>query len=180
MAHQLRADELQAVVAAARLASQAGQEAFLHTLTTNPTGLDPALWGPPPAVHGRALQLLTMELVALRSMARDCMTTTEAAELLGTTAQAIRRLLRTRRLVGLRMSGRWLLPTWQFTPLAEADVVPDLAPLQEAFPGDAIMLSAWVVRDNVELDGRSPVDALLDGDTEAVIGAARGVTAAAF
>jgi hypothetical protein len=64
-------------------------------------------------------------------------------------------------------------------PLAAADVVPDLAPLQEAFQGDAIALSTWVVLDNVELDARSPVDALLDGDTEAVVAAARGVNAAA-
>ena len=142
--------------------------------------LDSAPWGSAPRGNSDALRLLTAEVVALRSTARDCITTIEAAELLDTTPQTIRRLLRVRRLVGFRMSGRWLLPTWQFTPMAEAEVIPDLALLQELFPGDATALTAWAVTDNVELDGRSPVDALIDGDAESVIAAARAITAAAL
>jgi hypothetical protein len=179
VAAELRAEDFRAVELAAKVLPDAVQLTFLQAVAAERTRLDEALWGTAPEGNNDALRLLTAEVVALRSMARDCITTIEAAELLDTTPQTIRRLLRARRLVGFRLSGRWLLPTWQFTLMAEADAVPDLGPLQEAFPGDAIALSAWVVLDNVELDGRSPVDALLDGDTEAVVAAARGATAAA-
>lgn len=180
MASDLRAEDLRAVELATKILPELVRSTFLRAVAAEPARLDDALWGPPPKVNDDALQLLTAEVAALRSMARACITTSEVAELLDITPQAVRRLLRAGRLVGVRVSGRWLLPTWQFTPLAAADVVPDLAPLQEAFPGDAIALSAWVVRHNVELDGRSPFDALLDGDTEAVISAVRGATAAAL
>lgn len=179
MAAELRAEDLRAIELAAKILPQPVQSTILRTVAAA-EGLDQALWGTAPEASNAALQLIAAEVVALRSLARDCITTIEAARLLDSTPQAIRRLLRARRLVGIRMSGKWLLPTWQFTPLAVGDVVPDLAQLREAFPGDAIALSAWVVRENVELDGRSPVDALLDGDTEAVISAVRGVTAAAL
>lgn len=180
MEAKVRARELAAVEIASRLAPADARSAFLRAVAHDAAALDRDLWGPSPRSRAEALQLLAAEVSALRKAADEWITTTESADLLDTTPDVIRRRLLRRHLVGLRMSGRWLLPMWQFTPLAEADVVPGLAALQEAFPGDAVALSAWVVLDNVELEGRPPVDALLDGDIEAVIRAARGVTAAAF
>jgi hypothetical protein len=177
---KLRARELAAVEVANRLAPGVTRSTFLRAVAHDTAPLDSDLWGPSSRSRAEALRLLAAEVSALRKAADAWITTTEAADLLDTTPGVIRRGLRRHHLVGLRLPAGWLLPTWQFTPLAESDVVPDLGPLQHAFPGDAIALSAWVLRDNVELGGRSPVVALLDGDTEAVIAAARGATAAAL
>lgn len=71
------------------------------------------------------------------------------------------------------------MPMWQFTPEADSGLVPSLKELQEAFPGDGVALSEWVALDNVELGGRAPLHALIDGDDAAVIVAARSTTAVA-
>lgn len=179
MEAKLRARELAAVQIASRLAPADARSAFLRAVAHDAAPLDRDLWGPSSRGQAEALRLLAAEVSARRKVADEWITTAEAAGLLDRRPDVIRRRLRRHDLVGFRTFGRWLLPTWQFTPLAAVDVVPDLAPLQAVFPGDAIALSAWVVRDSVELDERSPIDALLDGDTEAVVAAARGATAAA-
>lgn len=170
---------LVAVATACTWASTEARAAFLRAVERGGPELDDTLWGAVETVASDALELLAADIRAVRSLSSQCLTTAEAAELLDVSTGTIGRQLRSQTIVGIRLSRRWLVPMWQFTPEADSGLMPSLKELQEAFPGDGVALSEWVALDNVELDGRAPMDALIGGDDTAVIVAARSTTAAA-
>lgn len=99
-----------------------------------------------------------------------------AARLLGRSEQAVsksRRLLRVR-----TRSGRAVYPVVQFAGRAQlpgvGEVVAELDGVLEP-----LTVASWLTAPNDELDGRRPVDALADGDTDAVQRLARRLARAA-
>jgi excisionase family DNA binding protein len=95
------------------------------------------------------------------------------AELLGESAETIRELVRRGELVTVRVGGRWRLPAWQFGPEGRLHGLRDIL---ERWPGSFISLSIWACTPSAELRGRTPGEALRDGDLPDVTALLRGRT----
>lgn len=108
------------------------------------------------------------------------MSRTEAAALLGISDQAVTGALEAQRILGFKRGRRWLLPAWQFDPEAERGVLPALGQLAAVFPGGVVSLSGWATRPHPDHAGRTPRDALAQGEADAVLRSARMVTAAGW
>jgi len=142
--------------------------------------LDATLWGAEPNREQAAagvLANLRKQFAGRQVLEGNSVSRAEAAELLGTSDQAVTDALEARRLLGFKRGRRWLIPAWQFDPEAERGVVPGLGELAAAFPGGLVALSGWVTRTSPDLDGRTPREALAKGDEEAVMRLAGTVTA---
>lgn len=105
--------------------------------------------------------------------ARDHLYTTglsrqQAAERASVRPNQITNLLRDRALVALDGRDGLRLPAWQFDPDARRGRVEGIADVAGAFPGGVLGLSSWMVAPNGALGGRTPRQALLDGDVEQV------------
>jgi hypothetical protein len=64
------------------------------------------------------------------------------------------------------------LPAWQFDPAARRGHLEGIDRVAAVFPGRILALSSWMTAANPLLGGRSPRQALLDGDVDAVTVAA--------
>lgn len=143
--------------------------------------LDESLWGPSPSREDIAAGVvadLRRRFAGRRSMEEVSLSRTEVAELLAISPQAVTDALEARRLLGVRRGRSWLIPAWQLDAEAERGLLPGIGALAEAFPGGLVTLSAWVVQPHVDLDGRSPRDAMALGDGERVTALARSLNAA--
>ncbi len=69
------------------------------------------------------------------------------------------------------------LPAWQFHPEAKRGRVEGIGRVAAAFPGGVLGLSAWMSAINPALGGRTPRQALVDGDTDLVVAVAGHVSA---
>lgn len=145
--------------------------------------LDSRLWGPAPTraeATAATLADLQRQQQDRRRVAADALSRTEAAGLLGISPQAVTDRLEARRLVGMKIGRQWRLPTWQFDLDAVLAVLPDLDRLQAVFPGGPVSLSRWIGEPNPDLAGRTPRQALADGDGDRVCAVAAGLTAAGW
>lgn len=119
---------------------------------------------------GRALQRNRARLWRAREdlyaagLSRD-----EAAERLGVKPNQITNLLAETKLLGLEGKDGLRLPAWQFDPNARRGRLDGIDRVAAVFPGRILGLSAWMVAPNPSLDGRTPADALLDGDIDLVV-----------
>lgn len=119
------------------------------------------------------------DFVARRDLLRVALSTSEVAELLGVSPQAVLDRLRDGDLVGLKDGREWRIPMWQVNASAERGFVPAIAGLRRLFPGGVVSLSRWATTPNVDLDGVAPADALAAGRVQEVIAVAATATAAA-
>lgn len=98
----------------------------------------------------------------------------QAAELLGITPQAVDKRRRAGKLLALPVGRAYLYPVWQFDERGRGGV---LAGLEGVLSGmgieDAWMRASFFLRQNGRLGDKRPLDALRDGETEAVERAAR-------
>lgn len=96
----------------------------------------------------------------------------------GVTKQAVNDRVRRHRLLALRTgSGRLVYPAAQFEG---PKVVAGLGPVLDALVPDdteAWMVASWLTTSDPTLDGRTPIGALRDGETEVVVTAARELAA---
>jgi hypothetical protein len=145
--------------------------------------LDARLWGPAPNQVETAtatLANLRQRFDARRELETQSVSRGAAAELLGVSEQAVTEALASRRLLGLKHGGRWVIPAWQFDAEAERGVLPDIGRLSSTFPGGIVSLSAWVMRPSADLDGRTPRDLLSHGEGDRVMALAESLTAAGW
>lgn len=97
----------------------------------------------------------------------------EAAERLGVSPQHVSRLVAGGELVALVEGGQQRLPAWQLRPDTPRGRLEGLAGVARTHAGGPVALSQWMTRPNPALVGRTPVEALADGEADAVAGAAR-------
>jgi hypothetical protein len=98
----------------------------------------------------------------------------EAAELLGITPQAVDKRRRAGKLLALPVGRAYLYPVWQFDERGRGGVVSGLEEVLGSFGvEDAWMKASFFLRQNGRLGDQRPLDALRDGEIEAVEGAAR-------
>ncbi len=130
-----------------------------------------------PAVGDEELRSATARNEARVWAAREQLYTTglsreQAAARAGVKPNQITNLLRDRDLLALDGPEGLRLPTWQFDPEARRGRLEGIAPVAAVFPGRVLSLSSWVVTRHPALGGRTPRQALLDGDVEQVVAVA--------
>jgi hypothetical protein len=110
-----------------------------------------------------------------RQLLAATVTAPEAARLIGAkTRQAPHDRLRAGRLVAVYDRGAWRFPIWQFDPEGPEGVLDGLpAVLAELAELDPYRRLLWLSTPQPDLDGRTPVEALRDGDARLVVMQAR-------
>ena len=141
-----------------------------------PDSLDTTIWGPAPTIEDVVAAEARSQL--LLDQARDellaaSLTRRQAADRLGVGPQRISRLVDDRELVALEHGGQLQLPDWQFHSDTRRGRLDGLTAVIEAYAGGPIALSQWMQRPNPALAGRTPIDALVAGDHDAVVAVAR-------
>jgi hypothetical protein len=105
------------------------------------------------------------------------LTREQAAARAGVKPNQITNLLRDGELIAIDGPEGLRLPAWQFDPEAKRGRLEGLARVSAAFPGRVLGLSSWMSAVNPSLGGRTPRQALLDGDVDLVVAVASGVGA---
>lgn len=98
----------------------------------------------------------------------------QTAELLGITPQAVDKRRRAGKLLALPVGRAYLYPVWQFDERGRGGVVAGLEEVLDSFGvEEAWMKASFFLRQNGRLGDKRPLDALRDGEIEAVERAAR-------
>ena len=99
----------------------------------------------------------------------------QAAQRIGVQPNQVNDLLRDGDLLALDGPNGLRLPAWQFDRKARHGRLEGIARVAAEFPGQLLWLSSWMAQPNPVLDGRTPRQAMLDGDVEQVVTAAANV-----
>lgn len=101
-----------------------------------------------------------------------CLSSTQVASLLGVTRQAVDKRRRLGQLIGLPTGkNRFAYPAWQFIT---GETLPGWETvLQHLLLSDPWMQTAFMLNDNLRLDGMSPLEALRQGKLKEVVLAAQ-------
>jgi len=142
------------------------------------------------ALTGREMpspaELKTMKLANLRRefaerrrIVEDSLSVTEVAELLGKGRQYPHDRRKAGSLLGIKDNGQWFFPVWQFDPEGADGVVPGLQQVLKEMHGPIGDLGRvrWFITRKPLLEGRTPLAALAEGDTEDVIAEAESIGA---
>lgn len=114
-----------------------------------------------------------------RALLADTCSASEVAVLLGTSRQTPHDRVRADRLLGILDRGHLRFPRWQFDAEHPDGVVAGLTEVLAALRAGPLARVSWFARPNPYLDGRTPADALKQGERERVVDAAHLVGAAA-
>jgi Protein of unknown function (DUF2384) len=122
-----------------------------------------------------AFEALLRGVERRRELLADTVTAPGAARLIGAeTRQAPHDRLRAGRLLAVYDRGAWRFPIWQFDPEAPEGVIDGLAAvLSELSELDHYRRLQWLRTPQPDLEGRTPVEALRDGDARLVVMQAR-------
>lgn len=96
----------------------------------------------------------------------------QAAQRIGVKPNQITNLVRENKLLSFDGPDGLRLPAWQFDPEAKRGRLEGIDRVAGAFPGRILWLSSWMTTPNPALDGRTPREALLDGDVDLVVAVA--------
>jgi hypothetical protein len=100
----------------------------------------------------------------------DAFDVRETAAMLGVSAASVHQMVYSAELVAVRLGGAWRFPAWQFS----ADgVVAGLEEIVGGWRNSFVRLSIWAGEPSRELGGRTPAEALNDGDVLAVAALSR-------
>jgi hypothetical protein len=115
-----------------------------------------------------------MEAQGVReAVLRDSISASEAAEKTGRSRQAIERLRRAGRLLGLRVGAQWRYPEWQFSADSPGGVVPGLEEVLQALALSPTGAAFWLLRPAGRLGGHAPIELLRRFRPEPVVDLAR-------
>lgn len=136
---------------------------------------------PAPSAQEEALarkQNLYARFELRHRLLRDALTVSEVAKLLGTTRQTPHDRCAAGTLLAVKDRGHWRFPVWQFDPEGPDGVLDGLTDALAALPRQTpIGRVLWFVTPKQQLQGRSPVEALRDGEVPAVVAEAQAVHA---
>jgi len=116
-----------------------------------------------------------------RALLHGAITTTQVAQLLGVSRQAVAERERKGQLLCIMEGGQLRFPLWQFDPSGASGVVEGLPlvvrALDEVAPTPTLGKIVWLRKANSSLGDLSPIEALRAGRLDEVMAAARGVLA---
>ena len=112
-----------------------------------------------------------------RHLLTGALTAPEAARLLGTTRQTPHDRAGKGALLAILDQGRLLFPAWQFDPEGPNGVLAGLPDVLRALDVSPLGKASWLTRISPYLEGRTPLQALREGEFERVIDQARAVGA---
>ena len=69
-----------------------------------------------------------------------------------------------------------LIPAWQVREDPTGGFIPGVRALSRIFPRNAVAMTLWVLHPSPDLGGRTPAQALADGDVDKVLDVARALT----
>jgi excisionase family DNA binding protein len=98
---------------------------------------------------------------ALHEFLADALEVGGAATRLGVSVLTIHEMVNGGQLAAVRLGGRLRLPAWQFSSDGLLAGIPDVV---KSWPGSYLSLSMWARTPAPQLGGRTPVQALRDGD----------------
>jgi excisionase family DNA binding protein len=98
---------------------------------------------------------------AWQQLLADALEVDGAAARLGVSVLAIHEMVNDGQLAAVRLGGRLRLPAWQFSSDGLLAGMPDVV---KSWPGSFLSLSMWACTPSTQLDGRTPAQALRDGD----------------
>ncbi len=99
-----------------------------------------------------------------RQLLSNCFTTTQVAQLLGTSRQTPHDRVKNKSLLAVRDNGQWRFPSWQFDAEGADGVIDGLPEVLKnlSINSDFAKLN-WFMNPNPVLDGLTPVEALKKG-----------------
>lgn len=112
-----------------------------------------------------------------RELLEGSLTAPQVAGLLGTTRQTPHDRVKGGTLLAVLDRGAWRFPAWQFDPEGPDGVVESLPEVLRVLHASPLAKASWFVRPNPYLEGRTPLEALREGQIEAVRSAAETVGA---
>jgi hypothetical protein len=114
-----------------------------------------------------------------RDLLADALTVADVAKLLGVGRQTPHDRAKAGTLLAVKDNGRLLFPAWQFDPEGSDGVLAGLPDVLREIRGsmNALARVRWFLAPKSLMDGRSPLGALREGDTDSVIAEARAVGA---
>ncbi len=110
-----------------------------------------------------------------RELLEGSLTASQVAELLVTSRQTPHDRLKSGTLLAVVDRGVWRFPAWQFDPEGPDGVIEGLPEVLRALNASPLAKASWFVRPNQYLAGRTPLEALKDGEMEPVRRAAETV-----
>jgi hypothetical protein len=125
------------------------------------------------------LTALAQSFELRRSLLEGALSAPETARLLGVSRQTPHDRAKANTLLGIPDGGAWKFPAWQFDAESPDGVIPGLPAVLKALgsyvPVSALQKAAWLTRRNAALGGRTPLQALRDGEVENVVEEAQGL-----
>jgi hypothetical protein len=153
------------------------EEAYVRVLATaprrRPRNVHQVVRSHPPAAAAAAVARgLARDRATRAELVADSWSTSEVAERLGISAAAVKKRRGKNMLISFQHKGDWRYPRWQFTGATGVDLgaiaVWQLLPDRH----DAVGLVRWFTLPARNLAGRTPAQALHDGDADQVAAAA--------
>jgi hypothetical protein len=110
---------------------------------------------------------------------RGALTVAQVAELLGKGRQYPHDRRKARSLLAVKDSGQWFFPRWQFDPEGPDGAIPGLPQVLRAMRGPISGLGQvrWFTTPKSLLNGRTPLEAMTEGDVDEVIVEAESIGA---
>jgi CheY-like chemotaxis protein len=128
------------------------------------------------AVRKRVLEAAFRERERLL---RDSLSTQEVASLLGVTRQTPHDRAKQRTLLAVEDKNQQRFPPWQFDAFDDNGVVNGLPEVLRALAASPLAQARWLTSTSPVFEGRTPLQALKEGEVERVVNEARGVGAQA-
>lgn len=152
------------------------EDAYLRVLATSrrkrSRSLHPVVHTHAPEVAAAAVARgLAREKATREALVADSFSTAEVATLLAVSAAAVKKRLAKGGLIGFKHKEDWRYPKWQFDG---GRVIDDAIAAWKVLPDrhDVAGLVRWFILPSRQLGDRRPIDALRNGETDAVIDAA--------
>lgn len=103
-----------------------------------------------------------------RELLERALTASQVADMLDTTRQTPHDRVKSGTLLAILDRGIWRFPAWQFDPEGPDGVVGGLPAVLRALHVSPLAKASWLVRPNRYLEGLTPLEALREGQIEAV------------